>query len=246
MPVPRHDASPGRHRRAAAQPAITRPYRAGTARHQRAHLLAAFSLAVLRQQPLRVAASIARDSARLFALTRDGDPEIASIARWQFQTFYPTYPHRYTLAALTRLARQHGSGGDLVAYPPLATALRSYQLDGQGLLHPARWTRPACSPGWLDHRPAIPAQNPHRHRPDPLHPTGRRLPADDPGRRGSPAQLRRLRVLVALPAACRGHGARRGRTRAHRPGPPDQPGQGRARPGPTQPPSLPFRPPLAV
>ena len=108
-------------------PGHTVPVPPGTSR---AHLLAGFSLAVLRQQPLRVAASIARDSARLFALTRDGDPEIASIARWQFQTFYPTYPHRYTLAAFTRLARQYGSGGDLVAYPPLATALRHYQLDG--------------------------------------------------------------------------------------------------------------------
>ncbi len=96
----------------------------------RAHLLAGFSLATFRQQPLRVAASIARDSVRLFALTRDGDPEITSIARWQFQTFYPTYPHRYTMAVFTRLARQHGSGGDLVAVKPVATVLRDYQLGG--------------------------------------------------------------------------------------------------------------------
>ena len=95
-----------------------------------AHLLAGFSLAVLREQPLRVAASVARDSVRLFALTRDGDPQITSIARWQFQTFYPTYPHRYTMAAFTRLARQHGSGGGLVAVEPVATVLRDYQLDG--------------------------------------------------------------------------------------------------------------------
>ena len=67
---------------------------------------------------------------RLFALTRDGDPEITSIARWQFQTFYPTYPHRYTMAAFTRLARQYGGGGDLVAVKPAATILRDYQLGG--------------------------------------------------------------------------------------------------------------------
>ena len=96
----------------------------------RAQLLAGFSLAVFRQQPLRVAASVARDSVRLFALTRDGDPEITNIARWQFQTFYPTYPHRGTMAAFTRLARQHGSGGDLVAVKPAATVLRDYQLGG--------------------------------------------------------------------------------------------------------------------
>jgi hypothetical protein len=95
-----------------------------------AHLLAGFSLAMLRQQPLRVAVSVVRDSLRLFALTRDGDPEITSIARWQFQTFYPTYPHRFTMAAFARLARQYGSGGDLVAVKPVATVLRDYQLGG--------------------------------------------------------------------------------------------------------------------
>ena len=108
-------------------PGHTVPVPPGTTR---AHLLASFSLAVFRQQPLRVAASIARDSVRLFALTRDGDPEITSIARWQFQTFYPTYPHRYTMAAFTRLARQYGGGGDLVAVKPAATILRDYQLGG--------------------------------------------------------------------------------------------------------------------
>jgi hypothetical protein len=107
-------------------PGHTVPVPPGTTHAQ---LLAGFSLAVFRQQPLRVAASIAGDSVRLFALTRDGDPEIASIARWQFQTYYPTYPRRYTMAAFTRLARQYG-GGDLVAVKPAATALRDYQLGG--------------------------------------------------------------------------------------------------------------------
>ena len=108
-------------------PGHTVPVPPGTTRAQ---LLAGFSLTVFRQQPLRVAASVTRDSVRLFALTRDGDPEITSIARWQFQTFYPTYPHRYTMAAFTRLARQHGSRGDLVAVKPVATVLHDYQLDG--------------------------------------------------------------------------------------------------------------------
>ena len=108
-------------------PGHTAPVPPGTTR---AHLLAGFSLAVFRQQPLRVAAAVARDSVRLFALTRDGDPEITSIGRWQFQTFYPTYPHRYTMAAFTRLARQHGSRGDLVTVKPVATVLRDYQLGG--------------------------------------------------------------------------------------------------------------------
>ena len=93
-------------------------------------MLARFSLAVLRQQPLRVAASVARDSARLFALTRDGDPQITPISRWQFQTAYPVYPRTYSLAYFTALARQASSSGQLVAVRPLAAFLRAYQLDG--------------------------------------------------------------------------------------------------------------------
>ncbi len=108
-------------------PGHTVPLPPGATRQQ---LLEGFWMAVFRQQPLRVAASVARDSIRLFALTRDGDPEVTSIARWQFQVFYPTYPHRYTMAVFTRLAREHGSGGDLVAVEPAAIVLRDYQLGG--------------------------------------------------------------------------------------------------------------------
>jgi hypothetical protein len=89
-----------------------------------------FAIAVFRQQPLRVAASVARDSARLFAPVRDGDPQVTPIARWQFQDFYPVYPRRYSMAFLTRLAHAHGSGGDLVAVQPAASFLRTYQLGG--------------------------------------------------------------------------------------------------------------------
>ncbi len=108
-------------------PGHTVPVPPGVSRGQ---LLDRFSLAVFGRQPLRVAASVALDSTRLFALTRDGDPQVTSIARWQFQTFYPTYPHRYTMAFFTRLARQHGSGGDLAAVEPAARILRGYQLGG--------------------------------------------------------------------------------------------------------------------
>ena len=108
-------------------PGLTMTPARGTTREQ---LLASFSPAVFRQQPLRVAASIARDAARLFALTRDGNPEIPSIARWQFQVSYPTYPPRFTMTALTQLARQEGSGGNLVTVRPAAAVLRDYQLHG--------------------------------------------------------------------------------------------------------------------
>ena len=193
-----------------------------------AHLLAGFSLAVFRQQPLRVAVSIARDSVRLFALTRDGDPEITSIARWQFQTFYPTYPHRYTMAAFTRLARQYGSGGDLVAVKPAATVLRDYQLGGG--YTPGPLYAIGLVAGLLGSlsglaRRKTPSTSRRRHA-TPRTRTGRRLPAGDAVRRRAPAQLRRLRVLLALPAARRRHAARRRRARAHRPRRPDQTGQG--------------------
>ena len=89
-----------------------------------------FALAVFRQQPLRVAASVASDSVRLFAPVRNDDPQVTPIARWQFQDFYPTYPRRYSMAFLTRLAHAHGSGGDLVAVQPFASWLRAYQLGG--------------------------------------------------------------------------------------------------------------------
>jgi len=89
-----------------------------------------FAIAVFRQQPLRVAASVARDSVRLLAPVRVGDPQVTPIARWQFQDFYPVYPRRYSMAFLTRLAHAHGSGGDLVAVQPAASFLRAYQLGG--------------------------------------------------------------------------------------------------------------------
>jgi hypothetical protein len=96
----------------------------------REEFLDRFAIAVFRQQPLRVAASVARDSARLLAPVRDGDPQVTPIARWQFQDFYPVYPRRYSMAFLTRLAHAHGSGGDLVAVQPAASFLRKYQLGG--------------------------------------------------------------------------------------------------------------------
>jgi hypothetical protein len=96
----------------------------------RAEFLDRFALAVFRQQPLRVAASVARDSGRLLAPVRDGDPQVTPISRWQFQDFYPVYPRTYSMAFLTRLAHAHGSGGDLVAVQPAASFLRAYQLGG--------------------------------------------------------------------------------------------------------------------
>ena len=108
-------------------PGHTAPVPPGLTRDE---FLDRFALAVFRQQPLRVAVSVARNSVRLFAPVRNGDPQVTPIARWQFQDVYPTYPRRYSMAFFTRLAHAHGSGGDLVAVQPAASFLRAYQLGG--------------------------------------------------------------------------------------------------------------------
>jgi hypothetical protein len=108
-------------------PGHTAPVPPGLTRDE---FLDRFALAVFRQQPLRVAASAARDSVRLLAPVRNGDQQVTPIARWQFQDVYPTYPQRYSMAFFTRLAHAHGSGGDLVAVQPAASFLRAYQLGG--------------------------------------------------------------------------------------------------------------------
>ena len=81
-----------------------------------------FDQAVLTQQPLRVAKSIAGDAIKVFALTRGTNPGDPPIARWQFQETYPVY----------RAADESVLGGNdgPQVTKPLASALRSYQLHG--------------------------------------------------------------------------------------------------------------------
>jgi hypothetical protein len=136
--------------------------------------------AVLSQQPLRVLGSMARDSVRLFALTREPLLSVTPISRWQFQTGYPTYPpwtsvcpagqlgpgrltaqecmtgqqqiqkrvspvndtllrpggtivvgvQRQAFGAFHASVLKPGYGGNAQVNRPLATFLRSYQLDG--------------------------------------------------------------------------------------------------------------------
>ena len=81
-----------------------------------------FDQAVLTQQPLRVAKSIAGDAIKVFALTRNTNPGDPPIARWQFQEAYPVYP----AADKSVLG---GNDGPQVTRP-LASALRGYQLHG--------------------------------------------------------------------------------------------------------------------
>jgi hypothetical protein len=82
-----------------------------------------FDKAVLTQQPLRVAADVAGDAVKVFALTRDtaqGDPPVS---RWQFQRQYPVY-RAADHAVLGAAPAPHTTAA------PLASALRAYQLHG--------------------------------------------------------------------------------------------------------------------
>ncbi|HEY2443954.1 MAG TPA: hypothetical protein VGI31_12515 [Streptosporangiaceae bacterium] len=107
--------------------------------------LADLSTAVKTQQPARVVVSILRDSVRLFALTRDGVQSVTPISRWQFQTHYPTappwvsvnhkndiivgvQPRAFKAFKLSKLKPAYG--GKAHVDRPVASFLRSYQLDG--------------------------------------------------------------------------------------------------------------------
>ena len=72
----------------------------------RGRLIATLGAAVRHQQPVRVVASIARDSLRLFAPTRAPSRAVTPISRWQFQTGYPTYPPWISICPAGRLSAQ--------------------------------------------------------------------------------------------------------------------------------------------
>jgi hypothetical protein len=88
---------------------------------------------VLRQQPARVAGDIARDSVKMFALTRNTEQGDTPVWRWQFQTSYPYYPPgvtKYGGNSASRVFAAAGGGGYARVWRPAATALREYQLHG--------------------------------------------------------------------------------------------------------------------
>jgi hypothetical protein len=88
---------------------------------------------------------MARDSVRLFALTRSPTLGVTPIARWQFQDGYPTYPpwvklgpgnvivvgiQHQVFAPFRDRALNPSYGGPVRLDRPVARFLRSYQLDG--------------------------------------------------------------------------------------------------------------------
>ena len=92
----------------------------------------ALAYSVIKQQPLRVIGDIAKDSVKVFALTRDTDEGDTPISRWQFQTSYPYYrpgitPYGYNSA--NNVFKKTG-GGTASVYRPAAILLRDYQLYG--------------------------------------------------------------------------------------------------------------------
>ena len=92
-----------------------------------------FAYAVIKQQPMRVIGDIARDSIKIFALTRNTVEGDTSIKRWQFQDVYPTFPPGIQASgtnSATNLFAAAGGGGDARVRRPLAVALRDYQLYG--------------------------------------------------------------------------------------------------------------------
>jgi hypothetical protein len=126
----------------AKSPVRAAPIPPGANRNQ---LISTLGSAIEHQQPMRVVAGIARDSVRLFALTRTGSPSITPISRWQFQAGYPTYPNwtrlgRGNVIIVGLQFRTFGMfffrplkptyGGPAQVDRPVAAFLRAYQLDG--------------------------------------------------------------------------------------------------------------------
>jgi hypothetical protein len=90
----------------------------------------ALAYRVLRQQPLRVVGDIARDSVKIFALTRNTVQGDTPIYRWQFQFGYPYYPPGVTRHSANRDFARTGGGGYARVHGKPDIALRDYQLHG--------------------------------------------------------------------------------------------------------------------
>jgi hypothetical protein len=112
---------------------------------KRAKLISELTSAIKSQQPLRILGGVTRDAVRVFAVTRTPNPWVTPLSRWQFQTYYPTYPHWITLGpgnvivvGIQRVAfgafhfsnLKPAYGGKAQVNRPVASFLRSYQRGG--------------------------------------------------------------------------------------------------------------------
>jgi hypothetical protein len=91
----------------------------------------AMAYSVVKQQPLRVAGDIAKDSVKLFALTRNTQEGDTPIRRWQFQFGYPYYPpgvSRHGGNSANKVFARTGGGGHARVHWKADILLRYYQL----------------------------------------------------------------------------------------------------------------------
>ena len=142
-PTPREQANgPDWLEHSKHSPLFASPVPAGVSR---AKLISELTSAIKSHQPQRVVGGIARDSVRLFALTRTPNPWVTPLSRWQFQARYPTYPQWVKLGPgnVIVVGIQHRAfgqffysnlkpayGGRAQVDRPVAAFLRSYQLNG--------------------------------------------------------------------------------------------------------------------
>ena len=92
-------------------------------------LISGFNRAVVTQQPTRVLDAYGRDVFKLFAVTRHTESGDPPISRWQFQQSFPYLTPHATKPEVDSVTRQFG-GGLPAVWRPVASFLRSYQLDG--------------------------------------------------------------------------------------------------------------------
>jgi len=106
-----------------------RPYYSNPDRAATDAQLSDFNHRVLTQQPLRVLDAYGRDALKLYSVTRTTDPGDTPIWRWQFRTYYRYFPP-HAGAAQVREWTDRWGGGTPAVWAPVASFLRSYQLDG--------------------------------------------------------------------------------------------------------------------
>lgn len=92
-------------------------------------LVTNFSDNVVRQQPLRVLGAYLRDVLKVYAVDRVSIPGDPPVSRWQFQTSFPYFSSHATPAIVKASVDRFG-GGLPAVWRPVASFLRSYQLDG--------------------------------------------------------------------------------------------------------------------
>ena len=222
------------------------------ASENRGELISELTSAIESQQRLRIIGGVVRDAVRLFAVSRTPSPWVTPLSRWQFQTTYPTFPHWVTLGpgntivvGVQRVAftpfhfstLKPAYGGPAKVNRPVASFLRSYQLDGG--FSPGPFLLLCTVLGVLGTLLAV-VLRVRQARGGARGPRAVARPAAGPGLpavhscgRGAAAVPGHRGVLLALPAARRDHPAARRdprRVRAAGP-PPERRGASPCRPG---------------